>query len=54
MSWTGGGGWRRPSCAPPPLVSEAPVLYESANCSGGTAMKGFLQTGTDGGTNIHL
>lgn len=40
MSWTRGGGRRRSSCAPPVLVSEAPVLHESALCSGGTAMKG--------------
>lgn len=44
----GGGG---PAVLPPVLVSEAPVLYESAHCSAGTVMKGFVQTRTDGGTS---
>lgn len=54
MSWSRGAGRRRPSCAPTLLISEAPVQYESANCSGGTALKGFLRTGTDRRADIHV
>ena len=54
MSWSRGGGRSGPSCAPPCLVSEAPVLNESANCSGGTVMKGVLRTGTVGELTIYI
>lgn len=54
MSWSSGGGRSGPSCAPPCLVSEAPVLNESANCSGGMVMKGVLQTGAVGELTIYI
>lgn len=54
MSWSSGGGRSGPSCAPPCLVSKAPVLNESANCSGRMVMKGVLQTGAVGELTIYI
>lgn len=43
-----------PAVPPSLLVSQTPVLYESDNYSGGTAMKGFFHTVTDRKTCNHL